>query len=194
MKNPVLIIGGIIASVMLFIAILVGIFVISPYNSLVTLQVNIQDKTWPAVEAQYQRRYDLIPNMVNTVKGYAAHESDTFKSITRARSAWQGAGSIGEKQAAITGMESAISRLLLTVENYPNLKADTSFLNLQTTLEGTENRITTARIRYNDSVAAYNKKIRTFPSNITAAIFNFEKEEPFKLQDEKAAQPVNVQF
>ncbi len=163
-------------------ALVLVLYIISAYNSLVKLEVSV-DSQWAKVEADYQRRMDLIPNLVETVKGYASHEETVFTEVTKARSAWTSASTTQEKMAAANGMESAISRLLLVAENYPDLKASENFLALQSELANTENKISVERKRYNDKVSAFNKKIRTFPSNMVASMFGFEKRDFFKSQE-----------
>jgi len=140
---------------------------VGAYNSLITLSESV-DTSWAQVENQYQRRADLVPNLVNTVKGYAAHEKDLFTEITELRSQWASATSRQGKIESAEGLEGAIGRLLLVAENYPQLKANENFLALQTQLEGTENRIAVERKRYNDAVRSYNIKIKRIPTNIVA--------------------------
>jgi len=175
------------------IAVLVLIiWPISIYNGIIKTEVNV-DTAWGQVESVYQRRADLIPNLVETVKGIRDFEQDTFLAITEARSRWQGATTPGEQVAAANKLESAISRLLLVVENYPDLKASQNFLALQDELAGTENRINVERQRYNQAVGTFNKKLRVFPNNILASMFGFEKREFF--QAEKGAEEaVGVSF
>ena len=162
------IIGGII--------LLLVLLVIGSYNGLVGKRNNV-DSAWADVQAQYQRRMDLIPNLVATVKGYAAHEEDLFTEITQLRSQWQTASASGDTAGAITaaqGTDSALARLLVVAEAYPDLKASTNFLALQDELAGTENRVAVARTRFNDAVKTYNTAIQTFPRNILAGMFGFE--------------------
>jgi LemA protein len=144
---------------------------------------------WAQVENQLQRRYDLIPNYVETVKGYAAHEKEVFVRVTEARSKVAGAGSIGEKIQANNQLSSALSRLLLIVERYPDLKANTNFIRLQDELAGTENRIAVERRRFNEMVRVYNTKIRTFPTNVVAGMFGFEKAAFFEVPKERQEVP-----
>jgi LemA protein len=144
---------------------------------------------WAQVENQLQRRYDLIPNYVETVKGYAAHEKEVFVRVTEARSKVAGAGSIGEKIQANNQLSSALSRLLLIVERYPDLKANTNFIRLQDELAGTENRIAVERRRFNEMVRVYNTKIRTFPTNVVAGMFDFEKAAFFEVPKERQEVP-----
>jgi len=150
------------------------------YNTLVRLDEGIKG-AWAQVENQLQRRYDLIPNYVETVKGYARHEKEVFLRVTEARSKVGTATSIKEKIGANNELSSALSRLLFVVERYPDLKANQNFIRLQDELAGTENRIAVERRRYNEAVKTYNVKIRSFPTNILAGIFGFTKAEFFKV-------------
>lgn len=144
------------------------------YNKFVTLDESVKS-SWAQVENQLQRRYDLIPNLVETVKGFAKQEKDVLIEVTNARARVGGAGKIPDKIAANNELSGALSRLLIVVERYPELKSNQNFLRLQDELAGTENRIAVERRRYNEIVQAYNVAIRSFPSNIVAAIFGFEK-------------------
>ena len=166
---------GIIAAIILAMA---G-WIIGGYNTLVTQDNNVGEK-WGNVESQYQRRVDLIPNLVSTVKGYAAHEEKLFTEITELRSRWQGATTVDEKMNAANGLEGAIGRLMVVVENYPDLKASENFLSLQDELAGTENRVAVARQDYNAAVKKYNDAVRKVPTNIIASIFGFERKESFE--------------
>lgn len=170
------------------IIVVLIILIASPYNSLVDLQENAK-KEWNDVESSYQRRSDLIPNLVKTVQGSADFERGTLKDVVEARAKATSvnvdannlsADQIRKFQEAQQGLSSALSRLLVTVERYPELKANQNFQQLQSQLEGTENRINVARDRFNDAVAAYEKKRRKFPSNITASLFGFENMEGFQ--------------
>lgn len=158
------------------------------YNSLVTMEESVKG-AWAQVENQLQRRYDLIPNYVETVKGYAAHEKDVFVKVTEARSRVAGAKDMRGKIEANNQLSSALSRLLVVVERYPELKANTNFIRLQDELAGTENRIAVERMRFNESVKAYNIKIRTFPTNIIAGMFGFEKATFFEVPKERQEAP-----
>jgi LemA protein len=158
------------------------------YNSLVTMDEGVK-AAWAQVENQLQRRYDLIPNLVETVKGYAAHEEEVFLKVTEARSRVGGAGSVSDKIAANNSLSAALSRLLVVVERYPELKANTNFLRLQDELAGTENRIAVERRRYNESVRAFNAAIRRFPTNIIAGIFGFERAAFFDVPEERQEAP-----
>lgn len=171
------------------------------YNSMVEADENINTQ-WAKVENQYQRRADLVPNLVNTVKGYAAHESETLEAVIAARSkatqitvdpANLTEENLQKYQEAQGELSSALGKLLAITENYPDLKANQNFLELQAQLEGTENRIATERSRYTDAVNAYNKKIRKFPALITAKIFGFDAKPQFKAEA-SATQAPTVEF
>lgn len=166
------------------------------YNGLVWLDEDV-NKAWSDVESQYQRRADLIPNVVETVKGFADQESKVFTDVVEARAKASAtnvnindAESITQFQAAQWELGGALSRLLVTVENYPDLKSNENFLALQTELEGTENRITVARNRYNEVVTGYAKKVRTFPANIAAKLFWFGDREQFDAAEGTDVAPV----
>lgn len=164
------------------LVILLSIFfsIKGTYNTLVRLDEGIKG-AWAQVENQLQRRYDLIPNYVETVKGYARHEKEVFLRVTEARSRVGTATNIKEKIGANNELSSALSRLLFVVERYPDLKANQNFIRLQDELAGTENRISVERRRYNEAVKTYNVKIRSFPTNILAGMFGFTKAEFFKV-------------
>lgn len=167
----------------IIIAIIALLFLwgIGSYNSLVNLNEAV-NSNWSQVENQLQRRADLIPNLVATVKGYAAHEESILNNVADARSRLIGAQGAADKAAANDQLSSALSRLLVVVENYPNLKADANFRQLQDDLAGTENRVATARKDYNDSVQKYNARIKTFPNVIWANMMGFEAREYFKAE------------
>jgi LemA protein len=178
-------IGGIVVVVILLIFFL---SIKGTYNSLVRLDEGIKG-AWAQVENQLQRRYDLIPNYVETVKGYARFEKDVLLKVTEARARVGGAGSVKEKIDANNELTSALSRLLVVVERYPDLKANQNFLRLQDELAGTENRIAVERRRYNEAVRAYNVKIRSFPTNILAGMFGFTRAEFFEAPAEAKEAP-----
>ena len=170
----------IVAIIALFgIAALISI---SKYNNLVTGEEKI-DAAWAQVENQLQRRFDLIPNLVNTVKGYAQHEEEVFTQIADARTKYGGADTVGEAAAANNDLSSALSRLLVIVENYPQLKADVQFTRLMDELAGTENRLAVARKDYNETVQTFNNNVRRFPGNIIAGMFGFEKKDYFEIKE-----------
>ena len=173
MKKGAIVALSIVGAIVLLIIILVSSG-INAYNGLVDAETKVSESA-SNIETQLQRRADLIPNLVETVKGYAKHEEDIYTAIADARSKLVGAGTLEEKGAANAELSSALSRLLVVVENYPNLKANENFIALQSQLEGTENRIAVTRKDYNEAVADYNKRIRRFPSSIIAGMFGFEK-------------------
>lgn len=174
------------------VVVVLALVLISGYNSLVGLNENVDGK-WSQIENQLQRRADLIPNLINTVKGYAAHEQEIFTQLADARAKMAGAASVAEAAQADQAMNSALSRLLAVVENYPTLKADANFRQLQDELAGTENRLATARKDYNDAVQSYNATIKRFPTNIYAGIFGFKDREYFRAEEEAKTVP-NVDF
>lgn len=180
MKNKKLwIILGVILAI---IAIIIFTFV-GKYNALVDLDTKVEQKA-AVIETQLQRRADLIPNFVSTVKGYATHEEETYLAVTQARNALSNADTVGEQAQASGALDSAIDIWVNAVtENYPELKANQNFIALQDELAGTENRIATARNDYNETVGQYNSTIRKFPTNITASIFGFEKAEFFEANE-----------
>jgi LemA protein len=159
--------------------VLLVFWFIGSYNGLVRADVSV-DTAWGQVQSVYQRRADLVPNLIETVKGIRDFEKETFLAVTEARSRWQGAATPQEQVAATNQLESAIGRLLVVVENYPQLRSNENFLALQDELAGTENRINVERQRYNDAVGAYNKKVRVFPTVVVASLFGFEKREFFE--------------
>jgi len=178
----------IIVGIIILIIVIPYSYIKGTYNSLVTMDESVKG-AWAQVENQLQRRYDLIPNYVETVKGYAAHEKEVFVKVTEARSKVAGAGNIDEKIQANNQLSSALSRLLVVVERYPELKANTNFIRLQDELAGTENRIAVERRRFNETVKVYNIKIRTFPTNIIAGMFGFEKATFFEVPKERQEAP-----
>lgn len=185
MKKILLVLG--IVAVVIILA-LIGI-----YNGIVSKNETITAK-WAQVENQLQRRNDLIPNLVNTVKGYAAHEKSVFEEVTAARSAWAKAGTVDEKVKAASQVDSALSRLLLVAENYPNLKANDIFLKLMDELSGTENRVAVERMRYNEAVRDYNVTVRMFPGNIVAKRFGYKIATEYFKAEEKAKGVPEVKF
>lgn len=157
------------------LTVLVLIWGVSSYNGLVNAEMTVEEK-FATIDTQLTRRADLIPNLVNTVKGYAAHEEEVYTAIADARAKLSGSTDIDDKIEAGNQLDSAISRLLVVVEQYPELKANSNFIGLMDQLEGTENRLATARMDYNEAVKNYNTKIRRFPGSIVASMFGFEKQ------------------
>ena len=170
----------------------IALWALGQYNGMVGKDEEC-NKAWGNVESVLQRRFDLIPNLVNTVKGYAAHEKDTLEEITRYRSQWGAAKTVDEKIEAASGIERALSRLLMVRENYPELKANENFIRLQDELAGTENRINVERQRYNEAVQGYNTSIRRMPGALIARFAGFEKRMPFEAAEQAAVAPT-VQF
>jgi LemA protein len=186
--SPKVWLWAIFGFIVLFFLMLIG-----SYNGLVTTNQAI-DANWSQVENDMQRRYDLIPNLVNTVKGYAKHEKDVLTEVTRLRSQWGEAKTPADKIKAADSLDSAISRLMVVIEKYPDLKANESFLRLQDELSGTENRIAVARMRYNQAVQEYNVKVQAFPSNLIASIFRFQTKDVYFKAKEAAKEPPKVEF
>ena len=186
--------GGVLGFVILlgiiviFVLILVGI-----YNGLVRAR-NQVDNGWAQIDVQLKRRHDLIPNLVETAKGYMKHEQETFKAITDARSKALGANNIKDASAAEGQLGASLSQFLVTVENYPDLKANQNFLSLQEELSSTENKISFSRQNYNDQVLTYNNKIQMFPSNILAGMFNFTRRDFFEIEDAAEREVPKVSF
>ena len=179
--------GIVVAVIVIF-----GLMFMSSYNSFVNLEEDV-NQSHAQIENQLQRRLDLIPNLVNTVKGYAAHEKEVIASISDARARLAGAKTPEEEATANDQLSGALSRLLVVVENYPNLKADQQFSQLMDELAGTENRIAVARKDYNEQVAEFNKKVKRFPGSIIAGIGGFDEKEYFKA-DPQAQEAPKVDF
>lgn len=190
--KPVWIVVGVSLGVIILAAVVVGSTFVSKWNQLVTMDTDIKAK-WAQVDNQLQRRNDLIPNLVETVKGFAAQEKSIMESIANARAKMAGGGSVQDRIAASNELSSALSRLLVVVENYPQLKSNVTFNRLMDELAGTENRLSVERKRYNDSVQVYNTTIRQFPDYVIASILGF-KEQPFFQVPEAARQAPQVKF
>jgi LemA protein len=170
------------ALIIIAVAILLfAVFIISIYNSLIRLR-NQVGNAWSQIDVQLKRRHDLVPNLVETAKGYMKHERETFEAITKARSQAMGAKTVSEASKAEGALGEALSKFMLVVENYPDLKANQNFLALQEELTSTENRIAFARQSYNDQVLFFNNKIQMFPSNIIAGTFGFGKRDFFEVE------------
>ncbi|HEX5430719.1 MAG TPA: LemA family protein [Bryobacteraceae bacterium] len=188
MKKVLITVGVIVV-----LALVMGGSLMGSRNSLVAERESING-AWSQVDVVLQRRNDLIPNLVSTVKGFAGHEQAVIDSVTKARAAMAGAQTPAEKIAANTQVESALSRLLLVVENYPNIKSDENFLRLQDELAGTENRIAVERRKYNEVVQKYNTDIALFPNNVTASMFGFQREDAYFKADTAAKAAPTVKF
>lgn len=174
--------------ILIAVAVLGVLYVIVTYNGLVKLRNRIQN-AWAQIDVQLRRRYDLIPNLVETVKGFAAQEKDVLVKVTEARSRVAGAGTPEQTIAASNELSSALSRLLVVVEKYPELKSDQNFLKLQDELAGTENRLAVARMRYNETVQTYNSQTRSFPTNLYAGWFGFAARPYFEAPESAKAVP-----
>jgi LemA protein len=183
----------IVLAVIVGLGVIIGGSLVGSRNRFVAADENVNTQ-WSEVDTQIQRRADLIPNLVNTVKGFAAHESDVFIKIADARAQLAGAHTIPEKISANNNMDSALSRLLVVVENYPQLKSDKNFIALQDELSGTENRIAVARRNYNLALQNYNTMVRTFPGNIAASLFGFQKKDAYFQASESAQAVPQVNF
>lgn len=177
---------------LILLVVLIG-WLVGIYNALVGLRNRVKN-AWSQIDVQLKRRHDLIPNLVETAKGYVTHERETLENITKARSRAMDAGSVAEKGRAEADLSGALGRFMLVVENYPDLKANQNFLAIQEELTSTENKIAFARQSYNDSVLFYNNKIQMFPSNVIANTFNFTREEFFELEDQAEKAVPKVSF
>lgn len=177
----------------LIIIVLLVIWIIAMYNSLVSARQKV-DNAWSQIDVQLQRRFDLIPNFVETVKGYMTHESETFEKIAQLRTSWANSSSVGEKAKLDGELSGALKTIMAVSENYPELKANQNFSDLSEELRNTENKISFSRQFYNDSVTMYNTKLELFPSNIIAGMFNFQKKELFAAESDEARKNVKVDF
>ena len=178
--------------IILIIVVAVIGFVISIYNGLVKSKMKVEN-AWSQIDVQLQRRFDLIPNFVETVKGYMSHEKETLEKITELRTSWANASSVNDKIEIDNQISSALKTIMAVSENYPDLKANQNFMQLSQELTNTENKISFSRQFYNDTVTIYNTKLQAFPSNIIAGMFNFTRSELFKT-DEASRQNVKVDF
>ena len=179
--------------ILIGIAVVILLWVMFAYNKFVSL-VNRTDEAWSDIDVQLKRRYDLIPNLVNTVKGYATHEKEAFENVTKARSMAMGAQSVEDHAKAENMLTGALKSMFALAEAYPDLKANQNFLALQQELSDTENKIQSARRFYNGNVRDLNTGIQSFPGNIIAGMFKFAKRTFFELDNEAAKQPVEVKF
>lgn len=179
--------------IILTIIVLIAIFVINVYNGLVKARQKVKN-AWSQIDIQLQRRFDLIPNLVEAVKGYMTHESEVLEKVTSLRSSWANANTVEEKANLDNQLSSTLKTIMAVSENYPDLKANENFANLQDNLEETENKISFARQFYNDTVTMYNTKLEVFPDNIVASMFNFKAEALFNVDSEEARKNVKVDF
>ncbi len=179
--------------IVLVIVILLILFIISIYNGLVMARQKVKN-AWSQIDVMLQRRFDLIPNFVETVKGYMKHEEGTFTKISELRTSWANAKTVGEKAELDNQLSGTLKTIMSVSENYPELKANTNFLKLQEELQNTENKLSFSRQFYNDTATMYNTKLEVIPSNIVASMFHFEPAEMFKVDSDDARKNVKVDF
>ena len=178
---------------LIVIVAIIILWAIIAYNSLVRKKLKVEN-SWGQIDVQLQRRFDLIPNLVNCVKGYMEHEKDTLAKVTELRTAWAKAEKVGEKAELDNQLSSALKTIMAVSENYPDLKANQNFSQLQEELQNTENKISFSRQFYNDITTKYNIKLEVVPSNIIASLFHFKPEELFEAESEEARKDVKVDF
>ncbi len=179
--------------IILIIVVVIVLAIISMYNSLVSSKLKV-DNAWGQIDVQLQRRFDLIPNFVETVKGYTAHESETFEKIAQLRTSWANAGTVSEKADLNNQLSSTLKTIMAVSENYPELKANQNFSELSEELRNTENKISFSRQFYNDTATIYNEKLQIFPSNIIANMFKFKPRDLFQTDSDEARKNVKVDF
>jgi len=179
--------------VILGIIVLLILFFVSTYNNLVRLRQKVKN-SWSQIDVQLQRRFDLIPNLVESVKGYMSHEEGVLEKVTELRTSWAKAGTVSEKAELDNQLSGALKTIMAVSENYPDLKANQNFSELQQELQNTENKISFSRQFYNDSVTMYNTKLEVVPSNIIGSMFGFKPEEFFKVESEEVRKNVKVDF
>ena len=179
--------------IILIIVAIIVIFTIITYNGLVQSKLKVEN-AWSQIDIQLQRRFDLIPNFVETVKGYMEHEKETFEKIAELRTSWSNATTVADKAKLDGELSSTLKTIMAGSENYPELKANENFMQLSEELRNTENKISFSRQFYNDSVTMYNTKLHVFPSNIIAGMFNFAPADLFRIDNEEARQNVKVDF
>ena len=179
-------------TIILVVILVIALWLVAVFNGLVKLR-NRSDEAWSDIDVQLKRRYNLIPNLVNTVKGYAQHERELFEKVTQARTAAMGAQGVEEREQAENALSGTLKSLFAVAENYPDLKANQNFLELQRELSDTENKIQAARRFYNGNVRDLNIKIEKFPNNVVAGMFGFKKKNFFEVEEGEKA-PVNVEF
>jgi len=179
--------------IILAIVVVIALFIIGAYNGLVKSRQKVKN-AWSQIEVQLQRRFDLIPNLVETVKGYMEHESSVLEKVTSLRSSWASASGVKEKANLDNELSGVLKTIMAVSENYPDLKANQNFTELQNSLTETENKISFSRQFYNDTVTMYNTKLEVFPSNIIASMFNFKAESLFNVDSDEARKNVKVDF
>ena len=179
--------------IILVIIIIIILAIIGMYNGLVQSKIKV-DNAWSQIDVQLQRRFDLIPNFVETVKGYMTHESETFEKIAKLRTSWANTESVAAKADLDNQLSTALKTIMAVSENYPELKANQNFSELSEELRNTENKISFSRQFYNDTVTTYNTKLEIFPSNIIAGMFHFTARDLFKAENDEARKNVKVDF
>ena len=179
--------------IILVVVVVLALWLAGSFNALVRSRNRVKE-SWSDIDVQLKRRHDLIPNLVETVKGYAAHEKEVFERVIRARSAAMGAKTVGEKGEAENTLTGALKNLFALAEAYPTLRASENFAKLQDELTDTEDKIQAARRFYNSNILTLNTKVEQFPTNVVASLFSFKKEEFFRLADETEKEPVKVKF
>ena len=179
--------------IILIIVVVIIIAFIAMYNSLVSARIRV-DNAWSQIDVQLQRRFDLIPNSVETVKGYASHKSETLQKVTDLRTSWANANTVAEKATLDNQLSETLKTIMAVSENYPDLKANQNFSELSEELRNTENKISFSRQFYNDTVTRYNEKLLVFPSNIIANLFHFTSRELFNAESEDVRKNVKVDF
>lgn len=179
--------------IVLIIIVLLVLYVISIYNSLVGLRQKVKNG-WSQIDVQLQRRFDLIPNLVETVKGYMSHESDVLTKVAELRTSWANASTVSEKSKIDGELSGALKTIMAVAESYPDLKANSNFAQLQDELQNTEDKIAFSRQFYNDIATKYNTKLQVVPSNVIASMFHFEPEQLFEAESNEARKNVKVDF
>ena len=182
-----------IAIIILVVIVVIIVAIIGMYNNLVQLKIKV-DNAWSQIDVQLQRRFDLIPNFVETVKGYMTHEKETFEKIADLRTSWANTNSISEKAKLDGELSTALKTIMAVSESYPDLKANQNFADLSEELRNTENKISFARQFYNDTVTMYNTKLEVFPSNIIAGLFHFKARDLFNAESDEARKNIKVDF
>ena len=179
--------------IVVVLIVLLIVYVVAVYNSLVADRNKVKN-AWSQIDVELQRRFDLIPNLVESVKGYMEHEEKILSEVAELRSSWASATTVAEKSTLNNQLTESLKSLMAIAENYPDLKANQNFLELQNELENTENKISYSRRDYNDTVTRFNIKLEAFPSNLVASSFKFEKEELFEVKDDSVRENVKVSF
>jgi LemA protein len=183
----------IIVIAIVVILVLLALFMISIYNSLISLRNQVKN-SWSQIDVELQRRFDLIPNLIETVKGYMEHEKAVLTKVTELRTSWSQASSISDKAKLDNELSDSLKTIMAVAEGYPDLKANTNFLSLQEELSNTENKLVSSRQTYNNVTTTYNTKLEVFPNNIIANMFGFKHEDLFKVESEETKQNVKVSF